>query len=128
MLVPAAVIAASRSFTVASVAMSAPFQICLKSVVLYCVHLAKAPYVAFLAAERRAGEGLDQLGRDRRPDDAPADPQGHVGVVVVRSEIDGLVAGRLQRRDHRLAKRDACVVEGAPNLHAFAAASSSVKA
>src|SRR4051812_5258957 len=80
-LVPAAVIAASRSFTVASVAMSAPFQICVESIALDRVHLAEPPHVAFLAGERRIGERLDELGGDRRPDDAGADAE-HVAVVV----------------------------------------------
>src|SRR5919197_2688770 len=106
MLVPADVIAASRSFTVASVARSAPFQICLKSVVLYCVHLAKAPYVTFLAAERRAGEGLDQFGRDRRPDDARADAE-HVAVVVADALLGRVVVVRHRRPDAgHLAARD----------------------
>src|SRR5215218_942654 len=106
MLVPAAVIAASRSFTVASVAMSAPFQVCVKSVVLYCVHFAEPSYVALLAAERRAGERLDQLGGDRRPDHAGADAE-HVAVVVADALLGRVVVVRHRRPDAgHLAARD----------------------
>src|SRR6476659_6470946 len=97
MLVPAAVIAASRSFTVASVAMSVPFEVCLKSVALDRVHLAQPPYMAFLAGELRIGEGLDELGRDGGPDDAGADAE-HVAVVVADH-----LAGRVVIVGHRRA-------------------------
>src|SRR5436190_21540701 len=180
MLVPAAVIAASRSFTVASVAMSAPFQICVKSVALYRVDLAEPQQVALLAGERRAGEGLDQFGCDRGPDhagadaehvavvvadallgrvvvvghgradardlaarhrdaraaaahddaalglaldDGAADRERHIRVVVGDAQVLWLVAGRLQRRDHRLAEWGARVIEGAGDVHRAAASS-----
>src|SRR2546430_4558845 len=109
MLVPAAVIAASRSFTVASVAMSAPFQICLKSVALYRVDLAEPPHVALLAAERRAGEGLDQFGCDRGPDHAGANAE-HVAVVVADALLGRVVVvgdGRADARDLAARHRDA---------------------
>src|SRR4051794_38118642 len=90
MLVPAAVIAASRSFTVASVAMSAPFEVCVQSVALHLRHLSEPSYVALLAAERRTGERLDELGGDRGPDDARADAE-HVAVVVADALLGRVV-------------------------------------
>ena len=77
------------------------------------------------ARDRDAGAASadDDAALDLALDDRAADPQRDVGVVVGGAEVLGIVPGRLQRRDHRLAKRDTCVIERAGELHPAAASS-----